>query len=159
MRVIRIQSPTKRIMSEKSTKKTFAQEKRKPYAEQTEIERKRPSTIRTAVRESTKLSPLASRFDTNFPWGFLRLSCSYFAATGWEGRRGEDIRSEPPRRRGCVTAGLPAIRTLRLGLGVEAESKAEWVPPWVDRQLLAPLRGWGGVSGDTEGAVSVSQTR
>jgi len=44
------------------------------------------------VRESTKLSPLASRFDTNFPWGFLRLSCSYFAATGWEGRRGEDWR-------------------------------------------------------------------
>ena len=34
---------------------------------------------------------------------------------------------------------MSAIRTLRLGLGAEAESKAEWLSPWVDRRLLAPL--------------------
>ena len=77
--------------------------------------------------------------------------------TDWDGRRGEEIRGEPPLR-GCVTAGLSVIRTLRLGFGAEAESKAEWLPPWVDRRLLVPLCDCGGVSGDTEGTVSVSQT-
>ena len=50
------------------------------------------------------------------------------------------------------------MRTLRFGFGAEAESKAEWLPTWVDRLLLALLCGCGGVSGETEGKVSVSQT-
>ena len=50
--------------------------------EDEEIERKTTGNIRR--RESTELSPLASRLDTNFYfyWSFLRLNCSCSAALG-----------------------------------------------------------------------------
>ena len=60
--------------------------------------------------------------------------------------------------RGCVGAGLPAARPREAFLGAEAESTEEWIPPWEDRRLLAPLCGSDGVIGDIDGRVAASQT-
>ena len=43
------------------------------------IDRKLPTKMPTRY-ESTVLSPLASRSDTQFNWGFLWLSCGWLAA-------------------------------------------------------------------------------
>ena len=55
--------------------------------------------------------------------------------------------------RGCVGAGLLAARPREAFLGAEAESTGEWIPPWDDRRLLAPLFGSDGVNGDTDGRL------
>ena len=55
--------------------------------------------------------------------------------------------------RGCVWAGLLAARPREAILGAEAESTGEWIPPWDDRRLLAPLFWSDCVNGDTDGRL------
>ena len=78
---MRIQSPKKRIIHKdrKTVTQTWKKEK-SAYVE--EVERKTTGNIRR--RESTELSLLASRLDTNlyFYWSVLRLNCSSSAALG-----------------------------------------------------------------------------
>ena len=76
---MRVQSPKKRIMRREHVTQIWKKEK-STYVE--EVERKTTGNI--GRRESTELSLLASRLDTNFYFygSFLRLNCSCSAALG-----------------------------------------------------------------------------
>ena len=78
--VMRVQSPKKRIVQREKVTQTWKKEK-SAYVEE-EVERKTTRNIKR--HESTDLSLLARRLDTNFYfyWSFLRLNCSCSAALG-----------------------------------------------------------------------------
>ena len=79
---IRIENPVAEekdyVKGQKNNQTNCCPKKKNAYAEEAEIERKHQKKIGRC--ESTKLSALASRFDTSFHWCFLRLSCSWLAA-------------------------------------------------------------------------------
>ena len=80
---MRVQSPKKRIVQREKVTQTWKKEK-SAYVEEEEEEVERKTTGNIRRRESTELSLLASRLDTNFYfyWSFLRLNCSCSAALG-----------------------------------------------------------------------------